>query len=66
MISKCVTRSSESQPNLLYIPYYPTTRLQRCIKFQGVKIWNNIPLDIQNKSSEKFKSQFKKFLLTCY
>ena len=27
----------------LSIPRYSTTKLQRCIKYQGVKVWNLIP-----------------------
>ena len=37
-ISKRVTRASKIQPNMLYMPHYQTTRLQSCIKYQGVKI----------------------------
>ena len=38
-------RSTQTPKKLLYIPRYSTNWLQRCIKYQGVKIWNDIPLD---------------------
>ena len=37
----CCTRSSTNIYNL-YIPRYTTTRLQKSIKYQGVKIWDKI------------------------
>ena len=40
------TRLSAEQDNL-YIPRYRNNRLQRCIKYQGVKIWNLIPKEIK-------------------
>ena len=46
-ISGCTTRSSGNRHSL-YIPRYNNNRLQRSIKYQGVKIWNSIPLNIQN------------------
>ena len=46
-ISGCTTRSSGNRHSL-YIPCYNTNRLQQSIKYQGVKIWNSIPLKIQN------------------
>ena len=39
--SSRVTRQSSDNSNL-YIPCYQTNKLQRCIKYQGVKIWNSI------------------------
>ena len=56
-------RTTESSRNTLYIPRYSTTRLQRCIKYQGVKIWNNIPPEMQNSSARLFKNKYKKYLL---
>ena len=45
------TRSSNPSNSLsLYIPKYQSARLQRCIRYKGVKIWNDIPSDIKNKS----------------
>ena len=41
------TRSSNPSNSLsLYIPKYQTARFQRCIRYQGVKIWNDITSDI--------------------
>jgi len=40
-ISTPTTRSS-TNPNYLYKHRYKTNRMQRNIKFQGVKIWNSI------------------------
>ena len=44
--SSRVTRQSSDYSNL-YIPRYRTNKLQRCIKYQGVKIWNSIPQKIR-------------------
>ena len=32
----------------LHIPRYPTNRLQRSIKYQGVKVWNAIPKEMKS------------------
>ena len=40
------TRLASSQYSL-YLPRYKTLTLQRNIKFQGVKIWNSVPLEIK-------------------
>ena len=37
------TRLNEKSKKTLHIPFYKTSRLQRCIKYQGVKIWNKFP-----------------------
>ena len=65
-ISSRATRATESSRNTLYIPRYSTIRLQRCIKYQEVKIWNNISLEIQNSSTRLFKNKYKKYLLQNY
>ena len=31
----------------LNIPRYRTTKLLRCIKYQGMKVWNSIPREIR-------------------
>ena len=49
-ISEKSTRLNEKSKKILHIPFYKTSRLQRCIKYQGVKIWNKIPIQIQNAS----------------
>ena len=65
-ISSRATRATESSRSTLYNPRYSTIRLQRCIKYQGVKIWNNIPSEIQNLSARLFKNKYKKYLLQNY
>ena len=62
-ISSRNTRLSNDPSTTLYIPRYHTARLQRCIKYQGVKIWNNIPTEIKNKSFNYFKRHYKNYLL---
>ena len=57
------TRQSEDKDNL-YIPKYCSNRPQRCIKYQGVRIWNNIPSEIKRCSFNSFKSRFKQYLLS--
>ena len=44
------TRSTLSRTNCLNIPRFRTNRLQKCIKYQEVKIWNYIPADIYTTS----------------
>ena len=48
----------------LYIPKYHSarSRLQRCIRYQGVKIWNDIPSEIKNKTFNLLKRNYKKCL----
>ena len=47
----------------LYIPCYRTNKLQRCIKYQGIKIWNSIPQKIRVLSYNRLKIQYRNFLL---
>ena len=58
-VSQKNTRSTQPRRNCLYIPRYASNRMQKCIRFQGVKIWNGIPSDIQNSSYNSFKIRFK-------
>lgn len=52
---------------LLKIPIMHTKQSQTNIKYHGVKIWNNIPIDIQNKATiSSFKMSLKSFLLSQY
>ena len=51
---------------LIILSKFSTSRCQRSIKFQGTKIWNSIPIELQNQSFHKFKSNFKSFLLQVY
>ena len=61
-------RSSSTANNpTLYIPLYKTTRLQKSIRYQGVKIWNKIPTSIKTKQSfQSFKVSYKNYLLNMY
>ena len=58
------TRSSTNVYNL-YIPRYTTTRLQKSIKYQGVKVWNKISPNLK-KSNKNFNRCYKKFLIDSY
>ena len=40
------TRTSER--NDYFLPHFSTSRLQRSIRFSGVKIWNSIPCKFKN------------------
>ena len=42
-----------------WIPHYRTSKLQRSIKYQGVKIWNDIPDDIKSSSVRRFNQKLK-------
>ena len=55
-ISKKSTRLNKKSKKTLHIPFYKTSHLQRPIKYQGVKIWNEIPIQIQNTSYNVFKN----------
>ena len=45
-----------------YIPQSKTTRLQRSLKYTGVKIWNKIPTWIKTKSYSQFLKHLKLYL----
>ena len=57
------TRQSSDGKNL-NILRYRTNKLQRCIKYRGVRIWNCIPINIRAFSHKKFKYSYKNFLLS--
>ena len=60
-------RSTRSQSlNNLYLPNYSTQHCQRCICFQGTKIWNSISPEIKMLSYNKFEIRLKKQLLFNY
>ena len=66
---KCLkknTRSTQPRRNCSYIPRYASDRMQKCYRLRGVKIWIDIPADIQNSSYNSFKIRFKKRLLQTY
>ena len=46
------TRTSEC--NDYFLQHFSTTRLQRSIRFSGVKLWNSIPSKFKNLSLKKF------------
>ena len=50
----------------LYLPRNKSLTLQRNIKFQGVKIWNSVPLKIRKLTFNRFKIQYKKHLRSNY
>ena len=56
-INKRSTRASPKK-NQLHIPRFRTNRLQRSIKYKGVKVWNDIFNKITNNNSNF--STFKK------
>ena len=64
-ISFRYTRCSTNIYNLC-IPRYTTTRLQKSIKYQGVKIWNKISPNLENKSNKNFNRCDKKFFINSY
>ena len=64
-IKKRSTRTSQKK-NQLYIPRFQTNRLQRSIKYRGVKVWNDIPNEIKNNidTLSTFKKIHKKHLIS--
>ena len=64
-INKRSTRASQKK-NQLYIPRFRTNRLQRSIKYRGVKVWNDIPNEIKNYNGNlsTFKKIHKKHLIS--
>ena len=58
------TRKSER--NDYFLPHFSTSRLQRSIKFSGVKIWNSIPNKLKNLSLKNFISEYKLHLINQY
>ena len=64
-VSNCLTRTFENPYNL-YKPLYHNNRMEKSIKYQGVKIWNSLPQTIQKLSKTSFKIKLKSFLLHSY
>ena len=58
------TRASSRKD--LAVPRFATNCLQQSIKYQGVTIWNAIPLEIKRTSFATFKKKYKKSLLDLY
>ena len=48
------------------VPRYPTTRLQRSIRYQGVNMRNSIPTEIKSLKFQLFKTRLKTFLMSKY
>ena len=59
-----LSRATRQSPdcNNIHFPRYRTNKLQRCITYQEVKIWNCITANIRALSRKKFKSCYKNFL----
>ena len=49
----------------LYIPRL-TKQLQNGFEYQGVKIWNLVPENLQKLPFNRFKMKYKKYLLSTY
>ena len=49
-----------------FLTLHKTSRLQRSIKFLGIKVWNSIPTSIRNKSFKNFISNYKLYLIRNY
>ena len=60
------TTRSSSNPNNLYIPCYKSNKIQRSIKYQGIKVWNSIPVEIQNLPKSRFKIKLKSHFMQAY
>ena len=59
------TRLASSELNL-YLPRYKSQKLQKSFKYQGVKIWNSVPQDLKQLPFNRFKTKYKKHLLSKY
>ena len=59
--------SSIANNPTLCILLYKTIKFQKSIRYQGVKIWNEIPTNIKtNQSFKSFKVSYKNYLLNIY
>ena len=59
-----ITRSSLN--NLLYLPNLRSNRLQRSIRYRGVKIWNDVPNDLTCCTLRGFVHQYRQHLFQSY
>ena len=55
---------SSLNPNNSYTPGYRTGRQQKSITYQSVKLWNEIPPELQKLYPQLFKIKLKKRLFT--
>ena len=61
-VTNRITRFTNDREITLYIPSYTSSKMQRCVKYQGVKIWNCIPHEIKSSSFKAFKTKYKQHL----
>ena len=50
--------------NNFYISRFCSNRLQRCMRHQGVKMWNSTPKEFKSLSFKVFKSRYKNHLIS--
>ena len=55
-----------SERNDCFLSHFSTSRLQRLIRFSGVKVWKSIPCKFKNLSLKKFISEYKLHLIKQY
>ena len=58
--------TQQDSPSIQIIYIFRTNKLQRSIRYQGVKIWNSIPSDIQKLLKRHFIRKLKSHLLQTY
>ena len=57
----------QTKTNCIFLfSLYRTNSLQRSIKYQGVSVWNSIPMEIQNLPKHSFTVKPKEHLLQLY
>ena len=59
----------QGQHRTLYYNYtlcYQTDQLQRNLKYQGIKVLNSIPFEIQRLPKQAFKGKLKQFFVQSY
>ena len=59
------TRSSSNRRNY-YLPCYRSNKLQRSLKYQGVKIWNSLPNNLKEKMVYTVFKNVRKSILQVY
>ena len=58
--TRSVTRKNYNNPP------FKTARLKLSFKYQGISIWNNLPLSLKNMSFSQFKTQLQNFMIQQY
>ena len=48
------------------LPSYSIYRVQKSIKFQGAKLWNSLPISLQQSSYHKFIKKHKELRFVNY